>query len=247
MSLEKAAKLIADLRRQRQSIMRLPDNCKPQTEEDAYALQAKVADLLKLEVAAWKVSASGPRGATAAPILAGRIFNSPAAIETTSLLETEIALKLNRDLPIRSAGGYTREDILEGIEAYALAFELVDYRLSAPDMSFPERLADCLANDGLVLGVPQPFTEDFTSPVHKLSLFFDSTPEPFKPADIDPVESLRAYASIGGDALGGLKAGQWVITGSMTGMQKVNAAGTWQAFWDSKLDVSLDILGATDQ
>ncbi|MEH0071768.1 hypothetical protein V6L77_18055 [Pannonibacter sp. Pt2-lr] len=71
----------------------------------------------------------------------------------------------------------------------------------------------------------------------------DGTPEPFAPNDIDPAGSLMAYVNAGGDRFGGMKAGDWIITGSMSGVQNAPAPGLWTARWDDRLDISLTITG----
>ncbi|WP_153769968.1 2-keto-4-pentenoate hydratase [Labrenzia sp. CE80] len=241
MSIEAAAQLIVEARRAHTTLARLPKSCRLGSEADGYAVQKAVAGTLGLAVAGWKVAARSSNSGVAAPIFAGTVHQAPVTLPHVNALETEIAFKLKHDLPVRYRQPYSRQEILNAIQSVALAFELVDWRLTAVDLDVPERVADCFANAGLVLGLERPFIGDISSPVKELSLFRDQTPEPFQAKDIDPVESIRAYVNYGGDTLGGLKAGHWVITGSLSGIQKVSCPETWTARWREELEVSLRI------
>ncbi|WP_269584494.1 hypothetical protein [Roseibium sp. Sym1] len=236
-----AVDILAGLRAQHAAMERLPDHVRPQTPAEAYEIQARLARAAATDGMHWKVSASGPLGPAAAPVFGDRILTSPATVGTANRLETEIALKLGRDLPCRPERPYSRQEVRACVEAFAIAFELVDWRLTAGDLSFPERLADCFANDGMVIGDPAPLEVLSASPVTQTTLFRDGEPEPFTPVDIDPVGSLLAYANAGGDRLGGFKAGQWVLTGSMTGMQACGSASAWKACWADISEVCLTL------
>lgn len=243
MTIDAAARLIAEARTTGVPFERLPEDLRPKTEAEGFEIQKAVADRLGLEVAAWKVSAAGPSGGSAAPIFAGTVHMAPYVAKTLNTLETEIALRLVADLPGRPDRPYTRQEILAAVDCYAMAFEMVDWRVTSPDLTFQERIADCFANEGLIIGKQVPFQTDFSSPVDDVRLFCDGAAETFTPVDIDPIESIRAYVSVGGDLFDGLKAGQWVLTGSMTGLQKVTAPARWNARWRDITDVSVEVTG----
>lgn len=239
--LESAARLIADCRRNGTSLSVLPEDARPESEDEGYDVQRRVVRLLNEPPSCWKVSASGPSGPTAAPVHGDRILHSPADVEGVTFLEAEIALRLGRNLPSSPNDPYRREAVLDAVDVFAVALELVAYRLTSPDLPFPERLADCLANDGLVIGTQQPAALLSNDPVNHLRLYRDGIPEAFEPVHIDPINSLLAYANHGGDMLGGLKAGHWVLTGSMVGILKVASPAHWKAEWDGISEVSLTI------
>ncbi|PVB60456.1 hypothetical protein [Labrenzia sp. 011] len=241
MYIDTAAQLIAKARCSGTQLDRLPEDCRPRNVSDGYVAQATVAEALGLAVAGWKVAAHEPGTGVAAPIFAGTVHHAPVSLVNVDILETEIAFRLGRDLPIRSRDPYSRHDILAAIQGFTLAFELVGRRFAASGLALPERIADCFANAGLILGKERPFMGDIPSPVEGVSLLRNGRSEPFQPIDIDPVESIRSYVNCGGDRLGGLRAGQWVITGSLTGMQEVSGPESWTARWRDELEVSLEI------
>ncbi|WP_050470948.1 hypothetical protein [Pannonibacter phragmitetus] len=242
--LTQASAMLAECRRQGGALERLPEAARPQSMLEGYEIQRRVHALLgDAPVRHWKTSETGPKGAMTAPIHGSRIFTSPASVGRVNALETEIALQLGQDLPFRDGEPYSREDVLAAVSHYALAFELCASRWLAKDVEVEEKIADCLSNDGLVLGTPVPFTGDILSPVKRLVLMRDGTPEPFAPNDIDPAGSLTAYVNAGGDRFGGFKAGDWIITGSMSGVQNAPAPGLWTARWDDRLEISLTITG----
>ncbi|SHL58336.1 hypothetical protein [Roseibium suaedae] len=242
MHLEEAISLLVEARKSGKTLDRLPESCRPQTNAEAYRIQKEVADRLGLTVTAWKTAAAGPTGPVAAPIFAGTVHNAPLRLKAAAL-ETEIALRVSKDLPSRPDAPYSREEILAHVDAMAMAFELVDWRLTSADLSPTEKAADYFANAGLVIGTPIPIEGDISSPLADITLTCNGVAEPYVPNEIDPVESLRAYASTGGDQFGGLKAGQWVTTGSMTGVQRSPAAGKWHANWKGLTAVDLEIEG----
>lgn len=240
MRISAAVEILGDLRRQRSSIEHLPDHARPKTAAEAYVIQQRLALASAPARMYWKVSASSPNGGpVASPVFGERVLTTPASITTANRLEAEIALKLGRDLPFRPGKPYAREEVSACVEAAAIAFEIVDWRLTASDLSFPERIADCFANDGMVIGTPVPLAVLSASPVREITLFRDTMPALFNPVDIDPIGALHAYVNSGGDRLGGLKAGQWVLTGSMTGMQTFAPSSCWKAVWANKSEVRL--------
>lgn len=242
--LSQASAILAECRRQGGALERLPESARPQTLQEGYEIQRRVhAELGDAPVRHWKTSQTGPKGPMTAPIHGSRILTSPATVGRVNSLETEIALQLGQDLPYREGEPYTREEVLAAVSHFALAFELCAMRLTAPDLSVEEKIADCLFNDGLVLGTPVPFTGDILSPVTRLELMHEGKAEPFTPNDIDPAGSLMAYVNAGGDRFGGMKAGDWIITGSMSGVQSAPATGLWTARWDNRLEISLTITG----
>ncbi len=239
--LERAAALLAECRRTGTAIDQLPEDCRPESEAEGYQLQQRVSRLLQVEPDCWKVSAQGPNGATAAPVYRPSPLRAPAASDSFMLIEAEIALRLDRDLRCGSEERYGRETIIEAMAEFAVAFELVTYRLTAADLPIEQRLADCFANDGAVIGTSLPMSALTERPVERLELFRDGQLIPFTPVDIDPIGSVMAYANRGGDCLGGLKAGQWILTGSLVGMFPVRAPSEWSARWGGKSDVLLRI------
>ncbi|NVK35655.1 MAG: hypothetical protein HWE23_14300 [Rhodobacteraceae bacterium] len=240
--LDAAARIVADCRKNRTTLVSLPADARPATEAEGYAVQTRVLDLLGVSPDCWKVSASGPSGATAAPVFGNIFAQTPASATNVSLLEAEIALLLKKDLPSGPGITYSRDMIYDAVDAIAVAFELVFFRLTDPDLSFPERLADGLASDGAVIGTRLPKENLLDRPVDRMALFKDGHSVPFTPTDIDPIASVQAYANHGGHPLDVLKSGRWILTGSMIGLEPAAGPSEWKAVWNGETEVSLSCL-----
>lgn len=236
--LQRAARALADCKSDETTLDRLPAELRPESYEEAYKVQRFVSLLLKTPALAWKVSASGPDGATAAPI--SRLWTTETSVAKVNTIETEIALRLSSDLDTGRAQNLSREHIVRSVDQYALAFELVDWRLTAEDLSFAERLADCLATDGLIVGPARDFHGELPETEASLCLFRNEIPSACELKSIDPIEAIRAYVNRGGDQFEGFKAGQWITTGSLTGMHEAGPPASWRAELDGKLSVTLN-------
>jgi 2-keto-4-pentenoate hydratase len=195
---------------------------------DAYAVQERVVRELG-PVGAWKVGAASPSAEPVrAPILAATIHASPAALPAGGFhmigIEAEIAYRLGSDLPARHRP-YTDEEVAAAIEGMLPAIELVDTRL-ADHVAAPPlwKLADNQINWGLVTGA---LTGDWRR--------FDPLSQPVRlevdGAEVaegrggntagDPFRLLVWLANDCGTHCGGLRQGQIVTTGSLTGLRFV--------------------------
>ena len=109
-------------------------------------------------IGGWKIGARGPDETPLyAPIPAEGILASGVTLSIAdfpgALIEAEIAFRLRRDLPPRSAP-YDAATVAAAVEMLP-ALEIYRSRFHAPNAaSQPENLADCLANAGLVVGDP---------------------------------------------------------------------------------------------
>jgi 2-keto-4-pentenoate hydratase len=137
-------------------IRALPEGVAPQTAEDAYLVQNETVAALG-PVGAWKVQPLPETGQPfASPILASRIINNGAAVQTADFpslgIEVEIAVVLNRDLPARS-DGYAAADMQSAIGSMHLALELLASRFidrkQVPQLT---GIADLQHSGGVVLG-----------------------------------------------------------------------------------------------
>lgn len=199
---------------------------------DAYAIQAKVASLLGTPVIGWKVAIDPGGGGIAAPVF--RVADSGAQLDYVAglALETEFGFRLAHDLPVRSRP-YRRDEILTAIATVHCCFEVVHSRLaSSSARPLVENLADGLANHAVVMGGgARPAANlDMTSTTTILdgpgrTIWNGSSQH----AAGDPLAPLLAFANSGGDQLGGLRAQQLVITGTLTGLTNVNAAARYEA------------------
>lgn len=218
-----AAILITTARLTRSRIPPLTEACRPQTVADAHAIQDKVTALLGAPIGAYKANAptatsSGVRG----PIYAATVQASPARIDPADCpqcgVEGEIAFRFRHDLPPRPAP-YAREEVAAALDACA-AIEAVTSRFADPAAPRLDKLADCLSNAGFIYG---PIVEDW----HHLDLA--------KLHVTLTVNGVTVLAQVGGhptgDPLGvavalvemmrgsgGVRAGQFVTCGSLTGL-----------------------------
>ena len=201
----------------------------PQTLAEALAAQAQVAEALGATVAGWKVGIHPEHGPVAAPLFGTRTLEGPASWPLTSglHLEVEIAVRLGRDL---APGPQTRASVLDAIESMSVGVELVRTRLAAGfDAPFLTFLADNLGNAGYVIGRDNHLWHEPGLAARTCILRVDGKVIYAKPALHplgDPIAPLLAYAASQQGALGGLRAGQIVTTGSVCGLIPVPAPGT---------------------
>src|SRR5262249_23183510 len=133
------------------------------------------------------------------------------------------------DLPPRAVP-YARDEVLAAIESVHAAFEIVGPRLGEPaSVPFAAFLSDNLGNWGTVIGTGHPAE---TLPA-KGQLIRDGEvlAEDAHPNG-DPLATLIAYADQQSDQLGGLRRGQFVITGSFTGAVPVTASGHYRGLFE---------------
>lgn len=187
--------------------------------EVGYKVQREIAAALGETVGGWKV-ALGPGGVPiGAPLLASTIHSDGVRLDLPTSdfikIETELALRLASDLPPR-ATPYARPDIVAAIASVSSAFEIVFPRAGEPpEIPFGFYLADYLGNGATVLGPPAAWTPPPQGCRAQLWLDEALTATGEHP-QIDPLASLLAYANGQSDQMGGLHAGQIVITGSFT-------------------------------
>src|SRR5438128_1835930 len=101
----RAAQLLLEARQSGRRLTALPDDVRPRTTEEAYAIQDSVLEQLGL-VGGWKVGAkSATAEPTCAPLLATLVLRSPQQFPAGTFalndVEAELAFTLARDLPLR--------------------------------------------------------------------------------------------------------------------------------------------------
>jgi len=218
-----AAALLADARRTRQPLARLPEECRPATLEEAFAIEEATVVRLGDRIAGWKV-ARLPDGQLAYGIvLASRVVRSGGVVDSRDVpllgMEGEIAFRFLQDAPAREAA-YSYEEIAERVVAFPLievvATRFTDYQ-STPIL---ERTADLMSNGAFVVGDDQANWRSMDLVRIPVSLTFDETVmverngghaigDPLRLA-VDLANRLRTTT--------GIQAGQMVTTGAYTGM-----------------------------
>jgi 2-keto-4-pentenoate hydratase len=138
-----------------------------------------------------------------------------------------VAFLLGRDLPPRGTP-YTEQEIRSAIGAAHLVIELIGARYADPaSVSFPELLADNVANAGLFVG--PAIADPFTRPLEQFPLVVRTPAGPLHTREgkhpdghpLLPLYWLANYLATRGDFL---RAGQIVTTGSYAGVLEVPLA-----------------------
>jgi 2-keto-4-pentenoate hydratase len=206
----------------------LPAACRPRTLADALAIQQAVVPLMGWPVGGWKCALPSEGKLVVAPIYAPTIQTGDTAQvwarDGQVRIEPELAFVLGLDLPAREQP-YTDKDVDSAIVHTHLALELIDSRYDAgAELTFEDKLADGLVNQGLFLGPELPAAASRNAAAFEVRLQVGNAPLQVL-AGVHPdglprkglywlVEFLRARGQ-------GLKAGQVVITGSYAGAPTV--------------------------
>lgn len=213
---------------------------------DAYAVQERVVAEVG-PVGAWKVGAASPAAEPVrAPILAATIHASPAALPAGGFrvlgIEAEIAYRLGADLPAR-ARPYDAEEVAAAIEGMLPAIEVVDTRLADHAAAPPLwKLADNQINGGLVTGTLAADWRRFDPLTQPVRLEVDGVVVAKGRGGNtagDPFRLLVWLANRCGAHCGGLKRGQIVTTGSLTGLRFVAPGARVHALLDGLGEVAL--------
>jgi len=206
----------------------------PASQAEAFAVQDAVAAGLG-PAAAWKVGGGG----TAAPIAATLVRPSPCCWPAAEFLrigiEAEIAFRIGRDLPGPDAPG--PDQVRDAIASIHAAIEIVDSRFDTWPVPDPLwALADNQNNGGFVYEpTGRPWRGVPLERAH-VTLSVDGCDvvagEGRNPGG-DPFRLLVWLAGHLAGRAGGLKAGTFVTTGSLTGI----------TFVDPGAAVAVDIAG----
>lgn len=229
--ISEAAELFVEARRTGKLIESLPVACRPQTLADAHAIQDATVAALGEAIDGWKVGAETDGVVMRGAILHPRVFDSPARVAAAAMpmrgAEPEIAFQFDRDLPPRNAA-YSRSEIKDAVTAF-VAIEIVDTRFAnfadAPPL---ERAADIMSSGGFVRGTRNEGWRDVDLVNLVVSVSIDGevvvqksgghpATDPLLPA-IELVNQLRHEA--------GVKAGQFMTTGSYAGLHIANPGQT---------------------
>ncbi len=195
---------------------------------EALAVQAETVALLGPcfgGVGGWKTGRTDrDADPIMAPVLAARLRRSPARFSRAEALlrgvELEIAFRLEDEPPPPDAPDF--EATLRRIVSVSPAIEVVDARVRVGAEAQPLlKLADLQTNAGLVTG---PARRDWADlPLDAMSLRWeiagDVAAEGRAPTPGgDAFATFCAFARLVGGHCGGLRAGQVVTTGSLTGL-----------------------------
>lgn len=211
----------------------------PADRSAAYAAQAATYESLGLEIAGFKVGATGRTGEPgAAPLAAGTIHRDRTRVAVSEAhplwLEAELAFVFGAGLEAREAP-YTPAEVLAAVEGVAAAIEIVDPRLAAwPAVPPMAAFADFQANGATVVSAVgrsadglrvEDLTVDFR--MGDLAKTIPGTKYPGEDA-VRLLVWLADNLGLWGPAVRarGLRAGDVVITGSWTSVDRAVAGTT---------------------
>lgn len=143
-----------------QPIAELPDAARPQSADDAYAIQDAVLARLGERIGGWKVGMLPDGGNFIAPIYASKVQPSPASLPARGFhvigIECEIGFHIDQQLSHRATVSveqpYARDEILAAVSMHP-TIEIVDSRyLDFRSLDRLQVLADNFSNGALVYG-----------------------------------------------------------------------------------------------
>jgi 2-keto-4-pentenoate hydratase len=165
-----------------------------------------------------------------APIPDRHVRQSPARYDASEMrlygIEIEIAFRIDRDLPSPEDPEF--ENRLRDAVSVVPAIEMVDSRIADHEgQSALTKLADNQMNFGLVVGAPvkEWWALNLTTPA--VSFTVDGRQigptEGMVPGGHSAFDVLAGLVSVAGDYCGGLKVGQYVTCGAVTGLHWTKA------------------------
>lgn len=224
----KAANLLLNARRSMKPFADLPEAFRPTSTEEVDFVQDLVAEAFG-EVGGWKVGA-GSLEATPAAAPMPRIWIAPSGSSLGRAnhrfrgLEAEIAFLLGHDLPAR-ATPYTDDEVYAAVASCHPVIEVLESGLVDPTdpavrMS---KDADMQMHGGLVFGPAYADWKSVDFNKEHVALAVDGIVRVEKIGSNTSGNLLRLLpwlANEGATRTGGLTAGQWITTGSWTGVTR---------------------------
>ena len=208
----------------------IPEPLRPCDAAQAYAVQDRVVRA-RGEIAGWKVGAAAPDAEPARAALTADSVHVGAAVHLAASgfsvigVEAELVFQCIADLPPRDVP-YTPGEVLGAFGAVRAGIEVCDTRFAAwGGQDALSRLADQACHGALIVGsglddagavdvLRQPVRLDVNGGT---VVSHDAGGNPAG----EPLRLLVWLANEGARSLGGLRAGQWVTTGSWTGTPMV--------------------------
>lgn len=219
------------------TVVDLTDSWLPADKDEAHQVQALVYEIAGHERPGFKVGSTSKEaqkylasaGPNCAEVMAPFAYQSPATVSVSPAhgpqLEGEFAFRLGQDLPPRDTP-YEIGDIIDAIQSVAGAIEIVGSRIADGLASAgPVMLtADCGANIGLVLGQWHNFSRDMDLVNHPVQMFINDELRGHGTGEkaLDNPLNVMVWLANRQSATGrGLRAGEFVSTGTCTGLDPV--------------------------
>jgi 2-keto-4-pentenoate hydratase len=251
-----AAALLCAARIERRRFDRLPQACRPADEASAYAIQDALRERLTAagwgELAGHKIGCTTPvmqRFLSIANPCAGGVFaptvrHEPGTFRHADFLhvgvECEIAVRLAQDLPAEHAP-YDRPAVAAAVGACVAAIEVVDDRYEDyRSLDAPTLIADDFFNAGCVLGAPVETWRELDLAALRGRMTINGVEVGTgKGGDIlgDPLEALAWLANALAARGSQLKAGEFVLLGSVVETRWVEAG--------DRVEIKIEGLGSS--
>jgi 2-keto-4-pentenoate hydratase len=167
---QRAARHLRELAREGRRIAHLPEDLRPGTRAEGYAIQAHYETESAKPLFGWKIAATGKAGQAhinvdgplAGRLLAERVFAPGATMPLKGnqmlVVEGEFAFRMGRDLAPR-ATPYTREEVLAAIDTLHPAIEVPNSRFEPFEKAGAAQLiADNACAEYFMLGEAAPST-----------------------------------------------------------------------------------------
>jgi 2-keto-4-pentenoate hydratase len=219
-----AAAMLLDARRTNTPIEDLPVDLRPVTLDEAYFVQDRLA-IAYGEIGGWKV---GAPTADATPMFAPMpwawIASNNALLGGRHRfrgLEAEIAFLIDKDLPSREKA-YSRDEVEAAITSCHPAIEVIESGLADPLQATKlSMVADLQMHGAFVYGAAVADWQRIDFSKERVTLAVDGVVRVERTGSNTSGDLRRLLpwlANEGAARTGGLKAGQWVTTGSWTGV-----------------------------
>lgn len=219
-----AANLLMDARRTLDTLIDLPVELQPVSLEEVYFVNNLMMEAYG-PVGGWKIGAASLEatpGFAAMPKAwiqpSGSVLG--AATHRYRGLEAEIAFLLGEDLPPR-ATPYSREEVLAAVASCHPVIEELESGLTDPSVAMKvSKDADLQMHGGLVYGPAYADWRNVDFSKETVTLVVDGVVRVERTGSNTSGDLLRLLpylANEGASHTGGLKAGQWITTGSWTG------------------------------
>lgn len=253
-AIDRAAQILNEARRTRALLQGLPDDVRPATLSEGYAIQDRVRATWGDSIAGWKTGATaaavqarfGTDQPFSGPFYTKTVHASPASIPADAqhhrAIESEFAFRFGETLDAR-ASGYSREDVVEALDALVPAIEIVGPRFT--DLLFgrvPTAIADNGLNAAFVFGAPINDWRRYDLPAHAVTLRVnDAAVAEGTGANVlgDPIEALLWTVNHLSSRGITVEAGQIFSTGTATGIVFLQPGDTATADFGPLGQVSL--------
>lgn len=240
-----AAKLLMGAWEADTPIPNLPADCAPANEAEAIAINEAILAANTHAIGGWKIGATGPAPQKALGLSQPFVgFIRAANVDTGAatytfgdlnrpIIESEYAYRLKADLPARDAE-YTREDIVAAIGSLIVGMEVPMSRLGADHgLGALALVADHGGTGRYIIGAEHENWQDIDAISQDVVLTFDGVEAARGKGEMmlgDPITAVMWFANYMSGKGVGLKAGEFISTGSCTGV--IMAPGPMHAVAD---------------